>query len=277
VYVSLNPTEPYVIKVAFLLSCAVSFMCSGIVGITKNVGFVCFPVGVIIFFSAWVLADDRHFGQWARGFLACVLFAVALIPATCTAEKVANLMYGSENVRAEFVRMDGSDYYVQGKSEAVNAHTKASEYAAQERFLREAGLCIEKAVEFEQHYNRLICADGWGGSSCGCGGGRGCCSWHGGYGYCATSTTTETKKWIDGMTLSSHEGLARYGACGGNSGAILSEYRSKEAQLHGTEQRVHESEDAYAWLVGWRDGASTFPDFEDVVLKNKAHISKEKE
>lgn len=200
----------------------------------------------------------------------CISFlisTIALVPANCVVQGAARAIYGEE-VKNEFIRIDGSASYLDGRAAATSAYTKASEYLARENTLRESGLCNTKRVSFERQYSQLVCADGWTGSSCGCGGGRGCCSHHGGYGYCDSRVTVEERMLIDGMLFYSREGLDRLDECGGSRTQLLIEYDKKKWTAASNELSVSQMNGANEWLLGWHDVSSKISDFNDVVKKD---------
>jgi len=250
------------IKLAFMLFGVTSAVCAG---------FVSHPfLFILTLLVAYILMDSRvkKLERVAIGLWACIFLIVGAFPASCAARHAANAMYGAQEVENEFIRLEGSESYVKGKEEAINSYSKASEYAKIEQSLRQQGMCNKKFVTHSKPHYRLVCADGWGGSSCGCGGGRGCCSWHGGYGYCDTYNAEETRMLIDDMSVSSSDGYYRARACGWDRSSLRAEYTKLAREVDDGTGDAKNLHDKYAWLLGWRDGSSKFPDFENVVMKD---------
>ena len=255
------------IQIAFLLAATSSFV------------WVSIGDHFVIFFIACVIAYVMSDGTWNQRaqmaavlFWSCLAIAATLLPISWLARRAAEVADGETKVRDEFIRMGESSYYQYGKEQAASFYTKAVEYAEAEKDLRAKGLCVTRSVTYNKPHYRLICSDGWAGSSCGCGGGRGCCSWHGGYGFCSTTNTQESLRWVDGISTTTSEGYVRIRACGQDRSSLR--FQAAEA-LRSAERAIDnegglnlKAQGTYEWLLGWRDGAEELPDFEVVVLKD---------
>lgn len=245
------------IQLAYVLSIASGVICSGMIEHVVILTFICL--------IAWGAAKewDGRIQKTAISFWLIFVGTMSVFPLACSSEKLASALYGHEEVQKEFVRLKGSESYMRGRNNAEEAYTETKQSVVKWSEMRASGLCVQTSKDFERVSYRLVCADGWTGSRCGCDGGRGCCSWHGGYGYCETRTTIETVTRIDGMTYEDPGGLTRFDECGGDTIKLRRKYRLTHAI------NTQNSRPNFEWKVGWDDVAGKYTDFERVVMKNK--------
>ena len=237
-------------------------------------GLACMALLTVAFMTLLALDVGQKVTNAASSvLLAVVIVGLGLWPAACTTRVAAEMVNGKVPVAEAFLRHAPTSTYVAGWTEARELYEAVRACETLRSSLLSEGKCVETTKTQYLTTYRLVCADGWTGSSCGCGGGRGCCSWHGGIGYCQTNVREQAHTYYDGMRVGTPEGFQRASDCDCIAERTFGTLHYKSAAANADETESI----GFAYLTGWNDEASKYDDFNELIFPPELSTTTENE